>query len=199
MPSTWHIGSPNEYLRSALGRDLEVMCLTVRNPIFEYLHSFTEDLLCPIWAFWTTLECNRDHEFFGHLGLCTTVPFRSLIWGHWKLRGTSVNCLPFSPSREEKHGRGAFSLYPPQHGECGWQRSPRVSIRWGEEAKGKRGCLDKTLEFPSRNSSSATPHHTGDLWLSSLPSPKNPSALVVRNSQQACPQEPQLMNQQSDN
>ena len=51
MPSAWHIGSPNKYLQSALERDLEVMCLTLRNPIFEYLHSFTEALLCPIWAF----------------------------------------------------------------------------------------------------------------------------------------------------
>lgn len=56
-----------------------------------------------------------------------------------------------------------------------------------------------TLEFPDRNFSSKAPHPTWDLWLSSPPSPKNPSSLVGRNLQEACPQEPQLMNQQTDN
>lgn len=59
--------------------------------------------------------------------------------------------------------------------------------------------MDMTLEFPNRNSSSLTPHPIQDLWLSSPPSPTNPSASVGRNSQEACPQEPQLVSQQTDN
>lgn len=59
--------------------------------------------------------------------------------------------------------------------------------------------LGMTLEFPGRSSSSAAPHPTRDLWLSSPPSPKTLFALVGRRSQEACPQEPQLMNQQTDN
>lgn len=55
------------------------------------------------------------------------------------------------------------------------------------------------LEFPSGNASSAVPHLTQDFWLSSPSSPKTASALAGSNSQEACPQEPQLMNQQTDN
>ena len=55
-------------------------------------------LKCSLWAFWRILKYSRDHEFFGHLDPNTLVPFRPLLWRSWKLRGSSVRCLPLSLS-----------------------------------------------------------------------------------------------------
>lgn len=157
-------------------------------------------LKCSIWAFWRILEYSGGHEFSGHLDLCTIAPFRPLIRGCWKLRGPSVKGLLFLLPSWRWHTVGHHSpLSPPQNYACEWQRCPGDSRRWGKEATARRGSLVKTPEFLNRNSFTAAPHPTWDLWLSSPLSPKNPSALAGRNSEKAYPQEPQPMNQQTDN
>lgn len=42
VPSVWN-RQQNKHLRNAVKSHLEVVCLTLRNSIFEYQHSFTED------------------------------------------------------------------------------------------------------------------------------------------------------------